>query len=98
MLLAKERDIPPRRPVVLVGWPSGGHWTMAVITSGKPAAGADPCPDNLTDCFGFRFTIGEYVQTALCLRSRINCGAILCHYVRFHGRAALGSRKDQISC
>jgi pilus assembly protein Flp/PilA len=33
-----------------------------------------------------RFTIGEYAQTALCLRGRINCGAILCLYRRFHGQ------------
>src|SRR5882757_3344720 len=61
-------------------------------------SGAGLCPDNLTGCFQFRFTIVEYTRTALCLRSRINCGAILCPYVRFHGRAALGSRKDQTSC
>jgi pilus assembly protein Flp/PilA len=55
-------------------------------------------PDDLTDCFGFRFTIGEYTQTAACFRERINCGAILCLYGRFHGHAALGSRIDQTSC
>jgi hypothetical protein len=37
MLLVKESDIAPRCPELLAGRLGGAHWTMAVITSGKPA-------------------------------------------------------------
>ena len=76
----------------LSGWPGIGP--RAVITSSKSRPrGIAAASYDLTDCFQFSFTIVEYVQSAPCFRSRINCGAILCLYVRFHGWAALGSRR-----
>jgi hypothetical protein len=58
---------------------AGGIGPCVVITSGKSRrSGIAADRYDLTDCFQFSFTIAEYVQSASCFRSRINCGAILC--------------------